>query len=227
MIQIYDASQVSLEQILARTEEKIDVSAPVAHIIETVRAEGDAALRRYAKEFDGADLASIEVTAEELDQALATLEPEFVSILEQAAANIRDFHSRQIRQSFIISEKNGIVLGQKVTPIERVGLYIPGGTAAYPSSVLMNCIPAKLAGCSEIVMVSPPSRGGDSAAAILAAADIGGRIVARGNALAHKAKGTGQTDGHPRQTSAEDEVVVTGEGVLDKGDVEYHRGSEE
>lgn len=186
MIQIYDASQVSLEQILARTEEKIDVSAPVAHIIETVRAEGDAALRRYAKEFDGADLASIEVTAEELDQALATLEPEFVSILEQAAANIRDFHSRQIRQSFIISEKNGIVLGQKVTPIERVGLYIPGGTAAYPSSVLMNCIPAKLAGCSEIVMVSPPSRGGDIAPAILAAAKIAGvdRVFRVGGAQA-------------------------------------------
>lgn len=186
MIQVYDYSQLSLEEILARTGEKIDVSAAVADIIDAVRAEGDAALRRYAKQFDGADLNAIEVSAQEMRSALDALDPEFLAILEQAAENIRDFHRRQIRQSFIVSEKDGIVLGQKVTPIDRVGLYIPGGTAAYPSSVLMNCIPAKLAGCREIVMVSPPSRGGDIAPAILAAARIAGvdRVFRVGGAQA-------------------------------------------
>ncbi len=186
MIQVYDYSQLSLDEILARTEEKIDVSAAVTAIIDAVRANGDEALRMYAKQFDGAQLDAIEVTAEEMRSARDAMDPEFLAILEEAAENIRDFHRRQIRQSFIVSEKDGIVLGQKVTPIDRVGLYIPGGTAAYPSSVLMNCIPAKLAGCREIVMVSPPSRGGDIAPAILAAAQIAGvdRVFRVGGAQA-------------------------------------------
>ena len=186
MIQVYDYSQLSLDEILARTEEKIDVSAAVTAIIDTVRTKGDEALRMYARQFDGAQLDAIEVTAEEMRSARDAMDPEFLAILEEAAENIRDFHRRQIRQSFIVSEKDGIVLGQKVTPIDRVGLYIPGGTAAYPSSVLMNCIPAKLAGCREIVMVSPPSRGGDIAPAILAAAQIAGvdRVFRVGGAQA-------------------------------------------
>lgn len=186
MIRTYNYNQVSLEEILTREELKVDVSAPVSKIIDTVRAEGDAALRRYAKEFDGAQLDAIEVSKEEMDGALNALEPEFLEILKEAAENIKDFHRRQIRQSFIVSEKDGIVLGQKVVPIDRVGLYIPGGTAAYPSSVLMNCIPAKLAGCKEVVMVSPPSRGGDIAPAILAAARLAGvdRVFRVGGAQA-------------------------------------------
>ena len=199
MIRTYNYNEVSLEEILNREELKVDVSAPVSAIIDTVRAEGDEALRRYAKEFDGAELDNLEVTQQEMDAAMASLDPEFLEILKQAAENIRDFHRRQIRQSFIVSEKEGVVLGQKVVPIDRVGLYIPGGTAAYPSSVLMNCIPAKLAGCKEVVMVSPPSRGGEIAPAILAAAKLAGvdRVFRVGGAQAVAALAYG-TESVPR-----------------------------
>ena len=186
MIRIYNCGEVSPDQIFARTEDTVDVSSAVSAIIDAVRADGDEAIRRYAKQFDKAELTAIEVTPAELDAAVAAVDPEFIAILEEAAENIRDFHRRQVRQSFIVSEKDGVVLGQKVMPIEKVGLYIPGGTAAYPSSVLMNCIPAKIAGCREIVMVSPPSRGGDIAAPILAAAKIAGvdRVFRVGGAQA-------------------------------------------
>ena len=199
MIRTYNYNEVSLEEILNREELKVDVSAPVSAIIGAVRAEGDNALRRYAKEFDGAQLDNLEVTQQEMDAAMASLDSEFLEILKQAAENIRDFHRRQIRQSFIVSEKEGVVLGQKVVPIDRVGLYIPGGTAAYPSSVLMNCIPAKLAGCKEVVMVSPPSRGGEIAPAILAAARLAGvdRVFRVGGAQAVAALAYG-TESVPR-----------------------------
>ena len=199
MIRTYNYNEVSLEEILNREELKVDVSAPVSAIIDAVRAEGDNALRRYAKEFDGAQLDNLEVTKQEMDAAMASLDSEFLEILKQAAENIRDFHRRQIRQSFIVSEKEGVVLGQKVVPIDRVGLYIPGGTAAYPSSVLMNCIPAKLAGCKEVVMVSPPSRGGEIAPAILAAARLAGvdRVFRVGGAQAVAALAYG-TESVPR-----------------------------
>ena len=199
MIRTYNYNEVSLEEILNREELKVDVSAPVSAIIDAVRAEGDNALRRYAKEFDGAQLDNLEVTQQEMDAAMVSLDSEFLEILKQAAENIRDFHRRQIRQSFIVSEKEGVVLGQKVVPIDRVGLYIPGGTAAYPSSVLMNCIPAKLAGCKEVVMVSPPSRGGEIAPAILAAARLAGvdRVFRVGGAQAVAALAYG-TESVPR-----------------------------
>ena len=174
MISIYKFSEVSPEEVFTRSKNQIDVSDTVSGIIRNVRINGDAALFQYAKEFDQAELTQLEVPSILLDQAVESLDEELRSIMQEAADNIRDFHSRQLRQSFIVSEKNGVVLGQKVTPLERVGLYIPGGTAAYPSSVLMNAIPAKIAGCKEIVMVSPPTCNGDINPVILAAARIAG-----------------------------------------------------
>ena len=174
MISIYKFSEISPEEVFTRSKNQIDVSDTVSGIIRNVRINGDAALFQYAKEFDRAELTQLEVPSILLDQAVESLDEELRSIMQEAADNIRDFHSRQLRQSFIVSEKNGVVLGQKVTPLERVGLYIPGGTAAYPSSVLMNAIPAKIAGCKEIVMVSPPTCNGDINPVILAAARIAG-----------------------------------------------------
>ena len=186
MIKILDMNQVSPQEIFARPEDTRDVSGIVTEIIRQVQQSGDEALFRYARELDKAELTSLEVSAQELDDAAAALAPDFRAILEEAAENIRNFHRHQVRNSFIISEKDGVVLGQKVTPIEKVGLYIPGGTAAYPSSVLMNCIPAKIAGCREIVMVSPPTCGGDINPVILAAARIAGvdRVFRCGGAQA-------------------------------------------
>jgi histidinol dehydrogenase len=175
-----------LEEILARREEEADLSAAVAEIVAAVRREGDEALRRYAKAFDGTDLEELEVPAEALDRAAEALDPSLRAVLEEAAENIRDYHRRQMRSSFVISEEDGVILGQKVIPLDRVGLYIPGGTAAYPSTVLMDAIPAKLAGCPELIMVSPPSRDGEIAPVILAAARIAGvdRVFRAGGAQA-------------------------------------------
>ncbi len=186
MIRIYKYGEVSPDEIFARGENQVDVSGPVAEIITQVRLRGDQALLDYARRFDRAELACLEVPARQLDDAVAGLDQELRAILEEAAENIRDFHRRQLRQSFVVSEKDGIVLGQKVTPIEKVGLYIPGGTAAYPSSVLMNAIPAKIAGCRQLIMVSPPSCNGDVAPVILAAARIAGvdRVFRVGGAQA-------------------------------------------
>lgn len=186
MIRILDAEQVSLPEILARTEDRRDISGVVSRIIGDVRQNGDEALRRYAKEFDKAELDALEVPREQLDKALADLEPELREALEEAAENIRAFHRRQVQHGFSVSEKSGVVLGQKVTPIEKVGVYIPGGTAPLFSTVLMDCIPAKIAGCPELVMVSPPTCGGDVNPVILAAARIAGvdRVFRCGGAQA-------------------------------------------
>ena len=180
MIRLLNAGEVSLSEILARTEDKRDIAGTVSAILADVRQNGDAALRRYTKEFDGAEPDALEVPADRLDQALAGLDRDLRAVLEEAAENIRAFHRRQIRSDFIISEKNGVILGQKITPINRAALYIPGGT------VLMNCIPAKLAGCREIVMVSPPTCGGDINPVILAAARLAGvdRVFRCGGAQA-------------------------------------------
>ena len=174
MIKIYKYGEVSNDEVFARSEAKVDVEAIVSGIIENVKKNGDAALKEYSEKFDKVSLDSIEVSREEIDAAYASVDAEFIRILETAANNIREFHSRQVRNSFVINEREGVVMGQKVMPIEKVGLYVPGGTAAYPSSVLMNCIPAKIAGCSEIVMVSPPTCGGRINPVILAAAKIAG-----------------------------------------------------
>ena len=186
MIKTYKYGEITRDEIFSRVEAKVNVEQVVADIIATVREKGDEALKLYSKKFDGVDLDSLEVTQEEIDEAVAAVDPKFLEILKSASENIYAFHSRQVRNSFIINEKDGVVLGQKVTPIEKVGLYVPGGTAAYPSSVLMNCIPAKIAGCPQIVMVTPPSKDGKVNPHILAAARIAGvdRIFKVGGAQA-------------------------------------------
>jgi len=186
MIKIYQYGEVPNSEIFARGTEAADVSGIVSEIIENVRAKGDAALFEYARKFDGADLTSLEVSQEEIDEAFAAVEPEYIRILNEAAANIRTFHEKQVRNSFIISEKDGVIIGQKVMPIEKVGLYVPGGTAAYPSTVLMDSIPAKIAGCSQICITTPPGKDGKVNPVILAAAKIAGvdRIFRMGGAQA-------------------------------------------
>ena len=186
MIKIYNYGQVPNEEIFARDNIASNVEGIVTEIIDTVVKLGDKALYAYAAKFDKVTLTSLEVTATEIDEAFATVEPEFLDILREAAANIRAYHEKQVRNSFILNEKDGVVIGQKVTPIEKVGLYVPGGTAAYPSTVLMDSIPAKIAGCKEIVMVTPPAKDGKVNPVILAAAKIAGvdRIFKVGGAQA-------------------------------------------
>lgn len=174
MIKIMKYGQVPNSEIFARVVPSVNVEAIVADIIADVRANGDRAVLDYNLKFDKAQLETLLVSQKEIDEAFASVEPEFLTILEQAAENIRNFHSRQVRNSFVIADKPGIVLGQKVTPIERVGVYVPGGTAAYPSTVLMDTIPAKIAGCPMIVMVTPPGKDGKINPVILAAAKIAG-----------------------------------------------------
>jgi len=172
MIKIYKYGELSYDEIFAREEEKFSVEEVVADIIADVKANGDKAVFEYCKKFDKAELSTLLVSEAEIEEAINSTEPEFIKILEEAAENIRDFHKRQVRNSFIISEKDGVIVGQKVVPIEKAGLYVPGGTAAYPSTVLMDSIPAKIAGCSEIVMVTPPGKDGKINPAILAAAKV-------------------------------------------------------
>ena len=186
MIKTYKYGEVAESEIFSRVVPEVDVAAIVADIIANVRSNGDSAVLAYCEKFDRAKLDSLEVTAEEIDEAYESVEDEFKEIMKKAAQNIYAFHSKQVRESFVMDGGDGVVMGQKVMPIERVGLYVPGGTAAYPSSVLMNCIPAKIAGCSEIVMVTPPSADGKINPAILAAAKIAGvdRIFKIGGAQA-------------------------------------------
>jgi len=186
VIKIYNYGQVPNEEIFARENIAANVEGVVTEIISTVATLGDKALYAYAAKFDKVNLTALEVTAAEIDEAFAAVEPEFLDILREAAANIRAYHEKQVRNSFILNEKDGVVIGQKVTPIEKVGLYVPGGTAAYPSTVLMDSIPAKIAGCKEIVMVTPPAKDGKVNPVILAAAKIAGvdRIFKVGGAQA-------------------------------------------
>ena len=186
MIKIYSYGQVPDSEIFARDNIAANVEAIVTDIIAQVIARGDQALYDYAEKFDKVQLTSLEVTTQEIDEAFNAVEPEFLDILRQAADNIRAFHQQQVRLGFKLEQPGGIVIGQKVTPIEKVGLYVPGGTAAYPSTVLMDSIPAKIAGCSQIVMVTPPGKDGKVNPAILAAAKIAGvdRIFKVGGAQA-------------------------------------------
>lgn len=186
MIKIMKYGEVPNSEIFARSNPKIDVAGTVAEIIKNVREYGDKALFEYCEKFDKAQLSSLAVTKEEIDEALSLVEPEFLEILEKAAKNIRKFHSRQVRNSFIINDEDGIVIGQKIIPVDRAGLYVPGGTAAYPSTVLMDAIPAKIAGCREVVMVTPPTKDGKVNPVILAAAYVAGidRIFKVGGAQA-------------------------------------------
>ena len=186
MIKILKYGSVSADEIFARGESSFDVGDIVTDIIENVKQKGDRALLEYCERFDKAKLSSLEVSADEIEEAFSLVEPRFIEIIEKAAENIRKFHKSQVRNSFIINEQDGIVTGQKVTPIEKVGLYVPGGTAAYPSTVLMDSIPAKIAGCKEICITTPPSSDGKVNPVILAAAKIAGvdRIFKVGGAQA-------------------------------------------
>lgn len=199
MIPILKVGQVPNSEIFARVTPVVDVAAIVADILADVKENGDTAVKAYCAKFDKAELTSLEVTPEEIQEAISQVEPEFLDILREAAENIRSFHSRQVRNSFVIADKPGIVLGQKITPIEKVGVYVPGGTAAYPSTVLMDTIPAKIAGCPQLVMVTPPGRDGKVNPAILAAASIAGvnRIFKVGGAQAIAALAYG-TESIPR-----------------------------
>ncbi len=199
MIRILRYGEVDNSEIFARVQSAVNVEGVVADIIRDVRERGDAALRDYTARFDKAQLDSLTVTEQEMAEAMAAVPPRFLDILRRAAANIRKFHERQVRNSFIINDEGGIVVGQKIIPVDRAGLYVPGGTAAYPSTVLMDAIPAKIAGCREVVMVTPPGADGKVNPVILAAASIAGidRIVKVGGAQAIAALAYG-TESVPR-----------------------------
>ena len=174
MIQILRYGQVANDEIFARTEPTVNVASIVEEIIANVRANGDKALLEYCEKFDKVKLTALQVTQQEIDEAFATVEPRFIEVLEKAAENIRTFHACQKRNGFVVNNKNGVMVGQKIIPVDRAGLYVPGGTASYPSPVLMDAIPAKIAGCPDVVMVTPPGKDGKVNPVILAAAKIAG-----------------------------------------------------
>ncbi len=186
MIPIYNLDQIAPEEVLARTIPQSTVTEAVREIIATVRREGDKALLRYSETFNGVKLSSLEVSEEEFAFALRAAGPELKGALERAAINIRDFHSRQKRSGFVCTERPGIVTGQRVIPLERVGICVPGGAAPLASTVLMNAIPAGIAGCREIIMVTPAGPDGTVAPAVLAAAWLAGvhRVFKLGGAQA-------------------------------------------
>ena len=186
MIKIFKFGEVPAKEIFARFSPTASVEGVVAEIIAEVVKNKDEALKAYALKFDGVALDTLEVTQEEIENAYKNADKAFVSVLEEAAENIRQFHSKQVREGFEIHREDGVIIGQKVTPIEKVGLYVPGGTAAYPSTVLMDAIPAKIAGCKEIVMVTPPAKDGSVNPDMLTAAKVAGvtRIFKTGGAQA-------------------------------------------
>ena len=186
MIQILEYGQVPNDQLFQREMTPSFVESAVSRIIENVKQRGDDALREYSLTFDKVQLGALEVSRQDIEEALALTDPDFIRILKLAADNIRHFHEKQLKNSFIINDQPGVVMGQKVLPIENVGLYVPGGRAAYPSTVLMDSIPAKIAGCRQLIMVTPPQRNGKVDPAILAAASIAGvdRVFRIGGAQA-------------------------------------------
>ncbi|MBQ6525724.1 MAG: histidinol dehydrogenase [Clostridia bacterium] len=185
MMKIYRYGEVSNDEIFARPDMKTGVEDVVADIIANVRAKGDAALFEYCRKFDRADLTTLEVSEAEIDEAFDVI-GDFRRVLERASANIRKFHEKQLRNSFIINDEDGIVMGQKVIPMDKAGLYVPGGTAAYPSTVLMDAVPAKIAGVGELVITTPPGPDGKVNPYVLAAAKVAGvdRILKVGGAQA-------------------------------------------
>ena len=185
MIRTYRFGEITLEDILKREEEVADVSALVSSIIADVRENGDEAVRRYSAQFDSMTSEALALSQEEMEEGLKEVDANFFTVLQEAAENIRLYHEKQKRTDFVVTQKQGVVLGQRVTPLERVGIYVPGGTASYPSTVLMNAIPAKIAGVDEIVMVTP-AKDGKILPNILAAAKIAGveRIFKVGGAQA-------------------------------------------
>jgi len=186
MIKILKYGEIDNDSIFARAMDSDNVEVIVADIIKDVRENGDEALKKYALKFDKAELDSLLVSKEEIEEAVSLVDEDFLRILKRAAENIRAFHQNQVRTSFIMNENNGVVTGQKIIPVDRAGLYVPGGTAAYPSTVLMDSIPAKIAGVREVVMVTPPTSDGKVNPVILAAAYIAGvdKIFKTGGAQA-------------------------------------------
>ena len=174
MIKIMKYGEVKNSEIFARVSPTVNVEEIVADIIYNVRKNGDKALFEYTEKFDKAKLESLQVTEQEIDEAMSLVDDKFIEILKKATENITKFHEKQVRNSFIQNTDEGIVTGQKIIPVDRAGLYVPGGTAAYPSTVLMDAIPAKIAGCKQVVMVTPPSENGKVNPVILAAARIAG-----------------------------------------------------
>lgn len=185
MIKIYKYGEVSNDELFYRQDMKTGVEDVVADIIDNVRKNGDKALFEYSLKFDKAELSALEVSEEEIDEAFAVV-GDFRRVLERAAANIVKFHEKQKRNSFLINDEDGIVMGQKVIPVDKAGLYVPGGTAAYPSTVLMDAIPAKIAGVEELVITTPPGPDGKVNPYVLAAAKVAGvdRIFKVGGAQA-------------------------------------------
>lgn len=186
MINLYKYGEVQNSEIFSRASDSFNVENIVADIISQVKSRGDEAIFEYCEKFDKVKLDSLEVSEEEIAQAFKATGEQLIKIMEEAASNIREFHEKQLRNSFIISERQGVIMGQKVTAVEKAGIYVPGGTAAYPSSVLMNAIPAKIAGVGEIIMVTPPSADSKVNPDILTAAKIAGvdRIFKIGGAQA-------------------------------------------
>lgn len=174
MIKIIKDSLEKREEIFSVSVEKPDVAEIVSGIIERVKTQGDAALFDFTEKFDKVKLTSLKVSEEEIQEAVQSVEPEFIEILKKAAANIRLFHEQQKRDGFEIKKDNGVVVGQKVIPVDCAGIYVPGGTAAYPSTVLMDAIPAVVAGVQRVVMVTPPQKNGKVNPAILASAYVAG-----------------------------------------------------
>lgn len=187
MIRIYQFNEITPDQILNRDiRAEKNVEDVVDSIIADVRARGDEALREYAARFDGARIDDLRVSKQEIDEAFASADPEFVKTLRMAAANIEKFHKAQEHKNFVLTDQPGVVLGQKYSPIEKAGVYVPGGTAAYPSTVLMDVIPAKVAGVGEIVMTTPAGKDGRVNPVILVAAAVAGvdTIIKAGGAQA-------------------------------------------
>ncbi len=203
-MKIYSLIAGEIEQLLKQlrsrnSEERKDVTESVANILSEVRCKGDGAVLDFTRKFDGVKPDCLEIDKSMLSQALSRLEPELVSSIRKAASNIKDFHEKQREKSWFSTNTGGILLGQKVTPLERVGVYVPGGTAPLPSSVLMNVIPAKTAGVKEVIMCTPPGKTGNPAPVILACAAIAGvdRVFRVGGAQAIAAMAYG-TETIPR-----------------------------
>ena len=186
MIRIMKYGVEREDEIFSRSSSSKDVSGVVSQILKEVQERGDKALIEYTAKLDGALIDTIEVPRKEIEEAAASMDGEFMRVLEKAAENIRKYHKRQVRNSFVMTEENGVVLGQKIVPVAVAGIYVPGGTAAYPSTVLMDTIPAKIAGCKSVVMVSPPGKDGKINPAVLAAACVAGvdRVFRVGGAQA-------------------------------------------
>lgn len=170
---IEDKSQQISELTKTNTAGTSDYAAVVQEILDNVKERGDAALIDYTAKFDGAKISAIRVSEEEITAGMAQVDPAFLQVLQRAKANISEFHEKQVTQGFMLT-RNGAVMGQRVLPLAKVGVYVPGGTAAYPSTVLMNVIPAKIAGVAKIVLVTPPLQDGSVNPAILAAAKVAG-----------------------------------------------------